>query len=91
MQCAGQLHCRRTPVAAIAPLPPWSQHPTLKSLQPSRKIIANCRALLGDAQAPDRWHYRSLQLLAAGEAITGMQRAHHPVCADPKTTPDMAL
>ena len=38
------------PLAANAPLPPWSQHPTLNSLQPSLQITADCWALLA---APD--------------------------------------
>jgi hypothetical protein len=38
------------PLAAIAPLFPWSQQPTLKSLQPSLRITADCWALL---TAPD--------------------------------------
>ena len=49
-------------------------------------VAEQINALLGDADAPDRWHYRSLQLLTAGEAITGLQLAHHPVCADPQAT-----
>jgi hypothetical protein len=28
-------------------------------------------ALLGDADAPDRWHYRSLQLLTTGDTTKG--------------------
>ena len=42
--------------------------------------------LLGDGDAPDRWHYRSLALLTRSEAITGLQLAHHPVRADPQAT-----
>jgi hypothetical protein len=55
-------------------------------------VTQQITALLGDADAPDRWHYRSLQLLTAsdatkgGGAITGLQLAHHPVCADPQAT-----
>lgn len=41
-------------------------------------------ALLGDADAPDRWHYRSLQLLTAVEAVSGLQLGHHRVCVDPQ-------
>lgn len=37
-------------------------------------VSEQINALLGDADAPDRWHYRSLHL------------AHHPVCADPQAT-----
>lgn len=44
------------------------------------------QALLGDADSPDRWQYRSLQLLTGGEAITELQLAHHPVCADPQAS-----
>ncbi len=44
-------------------------------------------ALLGDADAPDRWHYRSLSLLTAGGAVTSLQLAHQPVCADPQASP----
>ena len=43
-------------------------------------------ALLGDADAPDRWHYRSLQLLTAGDTFTGLKLARQPVCADPQAT-----
>ncbi len=49
-------------------------------------VAEQINALLGDADAPDRWHYRSLQLLTAGDAVTGLQLAHHPVCADPQAT-----
>jgi hypothetical protein len=49
-------------------------------------VTEQIQALLGDADAPDRWHYRSLQLLTAGEAITGLQLAHHPICADPQAS-----
>jgi hypothetical protein len=49
-------------------------------------VAEQIQALLGDADAPDRWHYRSLQLLTAGEVITGLQLAHHPVCADPQAS-----
>ncbi len=44
------------------------------------------KALLGDADAPDRWLYRSLSLLTSGDAVTGMQVAHHPVCIDPQAS-----
>jgi hypothetical protein len=57
-------------------------------------VTEQINALLGDADAPDRWHYRSLQLLTTGDttkgetarggAVTGLQLAHHPVCADPQ-------
>ena len=47
-------------------------------------VTEQINALLGDADAPDRWHYRSLQLLTASDAVTGLQLAHHPVCADPQ-------
>jgi hypothetical protein len=54
-------------------------------------VSEQINALLGDADAPDRWHYRSLQLLTTGDAtkggtMTGLQLAHHPVCADPQAT-----
>jgi hypothetical protein len=49
-------------------------------------VTEEINALLGDADAPDRWHYCSLQLLTAGEAFTGLQLAHHPVCADPQAS-----
>ena len=59
-------------------------------------VTEQINALLGDADAPDRWHYRSLQLLSTGDttkggnasggAVTGLQLAHHPVCADPQAT-----
>jgi hypothetical protein len=51
---------------------------------PEGAVTEHINALLGDADAPDRWHYRSLSLLTAGEALTGLQLAHHPVCADPQ-------
>ncbi|MFO7628964.1 MAG: DUF4055 domain-containing protein [Prochlorococcaceae cyanobacterium] len=55
------------------------------------EVTEQINALLGDADAPDRWHYRSLQLLTTGDAtrggtVTGLQLAHHPVCADPQTS-----
>ena len=49
-------------------------------------VTEQINALLGDADAPDRWHYRSLQLLTTDDAVTGLQLAHHPVCADPQAT-----
>ncbi len=55
-------------------------------------ITEQINVLLGDADAPDRWHYRSLQLLTTGGTITksgtvtGLQLAHHPVCADPQAS-----
>ena len=49
-------------------------------------VAEQITALLGDADAPDRWHYRSLSLLSSGETITGLQLAHHPVCPDPQAT-----
>jgi hypothetical protein len=47
-------------------------------------VAEQINALLGDADAPDRWHYRSLSLLTAGDAVTSLQLAHQPVCADPQ-------
>jgi len=41
-----------------------------------------------NADAPNRWHNRSLSLLTAGENVTGMQLAHHPVRADPQAAFD---
>ena len=61
---------------------PASSEPT----GPEAAVAEQINALLGDADAPDRWHYRSLQLLSSGEANTFLQQAHHPVCADPLTT-----
>ena len=49
-------------------------------------VTQQIQALLGDADSPDRWRYRSLQLLTGGGAITGLQLAHHPVCADPQAS-----
>ncbi len=52
-------------------------------------VAEQIQALLGDADAPGRWHYRSLSLLgtgANGETIPGLQLAHHPVCADPQAS-----
>ncbi len=63
---------------------------------PEGAVAEQITSLLGDADAPDRWHYRSLQLLTTGDttkvgtarggAVTGLQLAHHPVCADPQAT-----
>ena len=63
---------------------------------PEGAVIKQITSLLGDADAPDRWHYRSLQLLTTGDAtkggnargvaVSGLQLAHHPVCADPQAT-----
>jgi hypothetical protein len=49
-------------------------------------VTQQIQALLGDADSPDRWRYRSLQLLMGGGAITGLQLAHHPICADPQAS-----
>jgi hypothetical protein len=49
-------------------------------------VTEQITSLLGDADAPDRWHYRSLQLVTTGEAVTGLQLAHHPICADPQAS-----
>ncbi len=54
-------------------------------------VSAQITALLSDTDAPDRWRYRSLQLLTTGDAtkggtVTGLQRAHHPICANPQAT-----
>ena len=35
-------------------MPPWSQHPTLKSLQPSIQITADCWALLAARDGSSR-------------------------------------
>jgi hypothetical protein len=35
--------------------------------------------LLGDADAPDRWHYRSLRLLTTGDATMGCCLAERPI------------
>jgi hypothetical protein len=59
---------------------------TTEPAGPQAVVTEQINAVLGDADAPDRWHYRSLQLLTAGEAVTGLQLAHHPVCADPQAT-----
>jgi len=63
---------------------------------PEGAVAEQITALLGDADAPDRWHYRSLQLLTTGDttkggtarggAVTGLQLAHHPICVDPQAT-----
>ncbi len=42
-------------------------------------------ALLGDADAPGRWHYRSLQLLSDQGEPCGFELAQLPVCADPQS------
>ena len=54
-------------------------------------VTEQINALLGAADAPDRWRYRSLQLLTTGDAtrggaVTGLQLAHHPICADPQAS-----
>jgi hypothetical protein len=49
-------------------------------------VTEQINALLGDADTPDRWLYRSLSLLTSGDAVTGMQVAHHPVCIDPQAS-----
>ena len=53
---------------------------------PEGAVAEQITSLLGDADAPDRWQYRSLQLVTAGDAVIGMQLAHHPICADPQAT-----
>ncbi len=47
-------------------------------------VTEQIQALLSDADTPDRWLYRSLALRTTGDAVTGMQVAHHPVCIDPQ-------
>ena len=59
---------------------------TTEPADPEAAVTEQINALLGDADAPDRWHYRSLQLLTSGEAITGLLLAQHPDCADPQAT-----
>ncbi len=54
-------------------------------------VTEQISSLLGDADAPDHWHYRSLRLLTTGDStrggtVTGLQLAHHPACADPQAT-----
>ncbi len=49
-------------------------------------VTEQINALLGDADAPDRWHYRSLSLLTTGDVASVLQLAYHPVCADPQAT-----
>ena len=66
---------------------PASSEPT----GPEAVLAEQINALLGDADAPDRWHSRSMQLLTTGDAtkggsVTGLQLAHHPVCADPQAS-----
>ncbi len=53
---------------------------------PEGAIAEQINTLLGDADAPERWHYRSLSLLTASDTVTGLQLAHHPVCPDPQST-----
>ena len=53
---------------------------------PEAAVTEQINALLGDADAPDRWRYRSLSLLTTGDVASGLQLAHHPVCADPQAT-----
>ena len=38
---------------------------------PEAAVTEQINALLGAADAPDRWHYRSLQLLTTGDATRG--------------------
>jgi hypothetical protein len=38
-------------------------------------VTEQINALLGDADALDRWHHRSLQLLTSEDAVMGMQLA----------------
>jgi hypothetical protein len=54
-------------------------------------VAEQINALLGDADAPDRWQYRSLQLLTTDDAtkrgtVIGLQLVHHPVCAGTQAT-----
>jgi hypothetical protein len=47
-------------------------------------VAQQVKALLGDADAPDRWHNRSQAVLTSAEIVTGLQLVHHPVAADPQ-------
>jgi hypothetical protein len=42
-------------------------------------VTEGINTFLGDVDAPDCWHYRRLQLVTTGEAVTDLQLAHHQI------------
>ena len=64
------------------------RQPAQSQLAPGEEagLQAQLQALLGDGDAPDLWHYRSLSLLSSGDTVTGLELAQHPVCADPQAS-----
>jgi hypothetical protein len=61
------------------------QHQPLQRVEPGPEVAVReqIASMLGDADAPDRWSYRSLQLTEAEGQDTGMEVCLHPVTADP--------
>jgi hypothetical protein len=61
------------------------QHQPHQQVEPGSEAAVREQivSLLGDADAPDRWCYRSLQLTEAERQATGMEVCLHPVTADP--------
>jgi hypothetical protein len=61
------------------------QHQAIQPVEPGTEaaVREQIASLLGDADAPDRWSYRSLQLTEAEGQATGMEVCLHPVTADP--------
>ncbi|MEI7666575.1 MAG: DUF4055 domain-containing protein [Synechococcaceae cyanobacterium ELA263] len=62
-----------------------AHHQVIQSVEPGTEaaVREQIATLLGDADAPDRWSYRSLQLTEADGQATGMEVCLHPVTADP--------
>ncbi len=60
-------------------------HQPLQPVEPGSQaaVREQIASLLGDADAPDRWSYRSLQLTEAEGQATGIDVCLHPVTADP--------
>ena len=61
------------------------QHQAIQPVEPGTEaaVREQIASLLGDADAPDRWSYRSLQLTEAEGQANGMEVCLHPVTADP--------
>jgi hypothetical protein len=51
----------------------------LSHLKPSMLSPSESTPCWAMPTPPDRWHYRSLQLLTTGEAVTDLQLAHHQI------------
>jgi len=59
----------------------------LQPVEPRTEAVVReqIASLLGDADAPDRWSGRSLQLTETEGQATGMEVCLHPVAAEPRS------